>query len=103
MPGSCRRSRHLLTWAEGAPPRNNPTAVQMHPPPIVFGMLFVLALIASVVAGYHTARSDTGDWLRIVGFAAVASLVLSFRGSGSSASTPLIGSGGPSQSLEVIA
>ena len=50
-------------------------AVQMHPPPTVFAMLFVLALIASVVAGYHTARSDTGDWLRIAGFAAVTSLV----------------------------
>jgi hypothetical protein len=50
-------------------------AVQMHPPPTVFAMLFALALIASVVAGYHTARSDTGDWLRMVGFAAVTSLV----------------------------
>jgi hypothetical protein len=48
-------------------------ATRMHPPPIVFAMLAVLALIAGLLAGYHMAGAKVRSWLHAVGFAAVIS------------------------------
>jgi hypothetical protein len=44
----------------------------MHPPPVIFGLMFVLALASAVLAGYGMPRSR--DWVRLVGFAAIASI-----------------------------
>jgi hypothetical protein len=46
-------------------------ATQKHPPPIVFAMLAVVALIGALLAGYHTAGAKERSWLHTLGFAAV--------------------------------
>jgi hypothetical protein len=46
-------------------------ATQMHPPTIVFIMLFGLALAASLLAGYGMTGSKARSWLHMVGFALV--------------------------------
>ena len=44
-------------------------AVQMHPPMIVFVMLFGLALTSSLLAGYGMAGARSRNWLYMLGFA----------------------------------
>ena len=44
-------------------------AVQMHPPMIVFVMLFGLALASSLLAGYGMAGARSRNWLYMLGFA----------------------------------
>ncbi len=51
-------------------------ATKMHPPQILFGLLFVLALGCSVVAGYGMAESRSRSWIHMVGFAAVTALTV---------------------------
>ena len=46
-------------------------ATRKHPPPIVFAMLAVLALVGALLAGYHTAGAKERSWLHTIGFAAV--------------------------------
>ncbi len=46
-------------------------ATQMHPPAIIFAMLFGLALVASLLAGYGMADSKARSWLHLIGFAVV--------------------------------
>ena len=46
-------------------------AVQMHPPTIIFVMLFGLALASALLAGYAMAGTTTRSWLHITGFAAI--------------------------------
>ena len=46
-------------------------AAQMHPPTIVFGMLFGLALVASLLAGYGMTGSKVRRWFHMLGFALV--------------------------------
>jgi hypothetical protein len=46
-------------------------AALTHPPAIVFGMLFALALASALLAGYSMAGSRARNWLHAVGFAAV--------------------------------
>jgi hypothetical protein len=46
-------------------------ATQMHPPTIVFVMLFGLALAASLLAGYGMTGSKVRSWLHMLGFALV--------------------------------
>jgi hypothetical protein len=46
-------------------------ATQMHPPTIVFIMLFGLALAASLLAGYGMTGSKARSWLHMLGFALV--------------------------------
>ena len=48
-------------------------ATRMHPPPIVYAMLAVLALIGALLAGYHMAGGKARSWLHTIGFAAVIS------------------------------
>ena len=44
---------------------------QMHPPMVVFVMLFGLALAGALLAGYGMAGGKARSWLHMVGFAAV--------------------------------
>jgi protein-S-isoprenylcysteine O-methyltransferase Ste14 len=46
-------------------------AARIHPPPIIFALLFVLALVCSVLAGFGMAGGKQRSWLHIVAFAAV--------------------------------
>jgi len=38
-------------------------AMQMHPPPVVFGLLFALMLLSALLAGYSMAAAKTRNWL----------------------------------------
>lgn len=51
-------------------------ATKIHPPIVVYGLLFGLALISAVFAGGAMARAKVVDWPRIIGFAAVVSLTI---------------------------
>jgi hypothetical protein len=42
-----------------------------HPPPIIFAMLGVLALMSSLLAGYAMAGGKTRSWIHIIGFALI--------------------------------
>lgn len=46
-------------------------ATRMHPPLVIFGMLFVLALAASLLAGYGLARTPGRNWAHTITFAVV--------------------------------
>jgi hypothetical protein len=46
-------------------------ATEMHPPTIVFAMLFGLALAASLLAGYGMTGSNVRSWFHMLGFALV--------------------------------
>src|SRR5207247_6577295 len=46
-------------------------AARIHPPLIVFALLFVLALVCSLLAGFGMAGSKRRSWLHIVAFAAI--------------------------------
>ena len=50
-------------------------AMNMHPPTAIYAMLFGLALIASMIAGYGMARAESRAWFHVIGFAAVVALV----------------------------
>jgi len=48
------------------------TAVtQMHPPPVIYIMLAVLALMSSLLAGYAMSGSRTRSWMHMMGFAII--------------------------------
>jgi hypothetical protein len=49
-------------------------ATQMHPPVIIFVLLFALALAAAVLAGYGIGGASVRPWLHMMIFAAVMSL-----------------------------
>jgi hypothetical protein len=46
-------------------------AMRTHPPRIIYGLLFVLALVCSLLAGFGTAGSKRRSWLHVVAFAAI--------------------------------
>ena len=46
-------------------------ATRMHPPLGIFVLLFGLALVASLLAGYGMAGGTAQSWLHILGFAVV--------------------------------
>ncbi len=48
----------------------------MHPPVIVYGMLFASALMAALLAGYNSAGGTTRAWLHAIGLAAIVSAAL---------------------------
>ena len=50
-------------------------AMNMHPPTAIYAMLFGLALIASMIAGYGMARAESRAWFHVIGFAAVVAIV----------------------------
>ncbi len=45
--------------------------IRMHPPPVIFAMLFGLALVGALFAGYGMAGRKARSWIHMVGFAAV--------------------------------
>ncbi|MCP5159482.1 MAG: DUF4239 domain-containing protein [Gammaproteobacteria bacterium] len=51
-------------------------ATQMHPPWIIFAMLFGLALASALLAGHGMAGSRSRNWLYMIGFAAVMAIVI---------------------------
>jgi hypothetical protein len=51
-------------------------ATLMHPPAVVFVMLFVLALAASLLAGYGMTSSRARSWFHMIGFALVVALAV---------------------------
>lgn len=51
-------------------------ATEMHPPAVVYMMLVVLTLAASLLAGYGMAGTRSRNWLHITGFAAVMAMAI---------------------------
>jgi hypothetical protein len=52
------------------------TATQLHPPAIIYAMLFALAIAAALLAGYQTAPQKGYDWMQKVGFAFIVAATL---------------------------
>lgn len=52
------------------------TAANLHPPTIIFAMLFGLALTSALLAGYGMAGGRSHNWLHIIGFAAVMAVAV---------------------------
>jgi hypothetical protein len=52
------------------------TAGQIHPPMVIFLMLFGLALASALLAGYGMAGGKSRDWLHMLAFAAVLALAI---------------------------
>ncbi len=48
-------------------------AAVTHPPPIIYGMLFLVALICAFIAGHSLASTKPNPWLHILGFALLIS------------------------------
>ena len=51
-------------------------ALQNHPPNIIYGLLFSLGLISSVLAGYRMANGQHRSWLHIMSFALITVIVV---------------------------
>ena len=51
-------------------------ATRLHPPAVVYGMLFTAALMAALLAGYNSAGGKTRGLLHAVGLASIVSIVL---------------------------
>jgi hypothetical protein len=51
-------------------------ALQLHPPLIIFGMLFLVALASALLAGYAMAGGKDRKWLHVMGFALVIALTV---------------------------
>ena len=51
-------------------------ATQMHPPSIVFVMLFGLALAGALLAGYDMAGAKSRSWIYVIGFAATVAIAV---------------------------
>jgi hypothetical protein len=49
---------------------------QIHPPTIIFAMLFGLALASALLAGYGMAAAASRSWLHMLGFAAAMALAV---------------------------
>jgi len=47
------------------------TSLVMHPPTVIFGMLFGLALMCSILVGYETEGARGRNWVNVVVFAAI--------------------------------
>jgi hypothetical protein len=44
---------------------------KLHPPLIIYGMLFVLTLICSFLAGFDMGAEATRSWVHMLGFAVI--------------------------------
>ncbi len=51
-------------------------AVRMHPPLVIFAMLFGLGLVSALLAGYGMAGGKSRNWLHMIGFAAVMAVAV---------------------------
>jgi hypothetical protein len=46
-------------------------STKMHPPEIIFGLLFGLSLGCALLAGYNMAEAKGSNWAHMIGFAAI--------------------------------
>ena len=93
LQGQIWRQAVVASRAEGAPPAapilllpalnamidittTRTMATQMHPPTVVFVMLFGLAMAASLLAGYGMTGSKVRRWFHMLGFALVIAFVV---------------------------
>lgn len=51
-------------------------ALQMHPPRVIYALLFALGLICSLLAGYRMATGQRRSWLHILGFTVITVVVV---------------------------
>jgi multidrug transporter EmrE-like cation transporter len=51
-------------------------ALQMHPPRIIYALLFGLGLICSVLAGYRMSGGQHRSWLHLLGFTVITVLIV---------------------------
>jgi len=51
-------------------------AGKTHPPVVIFGLLFGLALAAALLAGYGMAGGKSRSWIHMIGFAAVMAIAV---------------------------
>ncbi|MFO1372310.1 MAG: DUF4239 domain-containing protein [Candidatus Competibacteraceae bacterium] len=51
-------------------------AAQMHPPLVIFALLFGLALASALLAGYGMAGGKSRNWLHMIGFAAAMAVAI---------------------------
>ena len=51
-------------------------ALQVHPPRIIFALLFALGLICSLLAGYRMSAGKHRSWLHILGFTVITMIVV---------------------------
>jgi hypothetical protein len=51
-------------------------ATQIHPPPIVFVLLYVMALVGALLAGYSMASTRPRSWTHMLGFAAIMAVTV---------------------------
>jgi hypothetical protein len=51
-------------------------SLQIHPPTIVYGLLFGVALVCALLAGYRMASSQYRSWLHILGFTVITVVVV---------------------------
>jgi hypothetical protein len=51
-------------------------ALQIHPPRIVYGLLFGLGLICSLLAGYRMSTGQHRSWLHILGFTVITVIIV---------------------------
>jgi hypothetical protein len=51
-------------------------ALQLHPPRIIYVLLFGLGLICSLLAGYRMSSGQRRSWLHIVGFTAITVIIV---------------------------
>jgi hypothetical protein len=51
-------------------------AARMHPPLVIFAMLFGLGLVSALLAGYGMAGGKSRNWLHMIGFAAVMAVAV---------------------------
>jgi len=51
-------------------------ASQIHPPEIIYAMLFGLAIAAALLAGYQTAPQKGYDWMQKIGFAFIVAFTV---------------------------
>lgn len=51
-------------------------ALQLHPPRVIYALLFGLGLICSLLAGYRMATGPQRSWLHIFGFTAITVIVV---------------------------
>ena len=51
-------------------------ATEMHPPAIVYGVLFVVSFGCALLAGYEMGASEARSWLHVLGYAAGVAFIL---------------------------
>jgi Ca2+/Na+ antiporter len=51
-------------------------ALQIHPPRIIYALLFSLGLICSLLAGFRMSSGQHRSWLHILGFTALTVIIV---------------------------